>query len=117
MSTEFFKGRPPILTREQRELLDSSSEFMTAAGWADKFKVHVSVIYSYCRNHGIHLMGSKEARERKQQRDANKLTPEISKKIRMYEPPVKKEKLIRPPARYDNRSQQDVINHYLKLEI
>lgn len=116
MSNEFFKGRPPVLTREQRELLDSSSEYMTAAGWADKFKVHVSVIYSYCRNHGLHLMGSKEARERKQQRDASRVAQEM-KKIRTYEPPVKKEKLIRPPARYDNRSQQDVINHYLKLEI
>lgn len=107
-------GRPSILTDQQRALLKSSSQYMTAAGWADKFKVHVSLIYSNCRHYGLPLLGSKKANELKR---LNKPDPEISKKIRIYEPAEKKTKLVRPPAKYDNRSQQDVIDHYLKLDI
>jgi len=116
MSTERFKGRPPIMTQEQLDLLKTSSQFLTAAEWADKFGVHVSIIFSCCRHYGLPLMGTKEANERRKQRE--RPNPEISKKIkRVYEPAEKKTKMVRPPARYDNRSQEDVINHYLKLEI
>jgi len=122
MSTERFKGRPPIMTQEQLDLLKTSSQFLTAAEWAEKFNVQKTLIYSFCAHHGLKLLETKVANAQKKVVD--KPAPAANKKIRRY---MNNEeftnsrnssgKMVRPAAKYGNKSREELIDYYLKLEI
>ena len=74
-----------------------------------------TLVYQYCRQHGIGIKSVKPTgRPRNTDRVPGQVKPVQRRVIAQKEEKVI---LVRPPAKYDNRSQQDVIDHYLKLEI
>ena len=109
------------LSEIEKDFIYRNAKTASAARIAVLLGKSYALIYQYCRNHGIECQSDKRGRKTNEEREAVGVKPDPKRKyLNTAEWNAQlngNKKMVRPPAKYDNRSQQDVIDHYLKLEI
>lgn len=108
------------LSEIEKDFIHRNAKTSSVKEIAIALRKSYSLIYEYCRKVGIQY---KETKPTGRPRNTDRVPTEI-KKDRKYlteqeftDSRNKSGKLVRPPAKYDNRSQQEIIDHYLKLDI
>lgn len=90
------------------QFIRKNCENMTAGEISRKIQVSLALVIGYCVNNNLKL--KKMFPDRAHGHGGPK-----GPRLVIADPP--KKPLVRPPAKYDNRSWEEVIDHYLKLEI
>ena len=111
----------------QKQYIETNAGEKSITEMAKATDLSYSSVYQYCIHRALPIKNGRMGRPKgvkNHERVPTDAPPsEVSKRIRKY---VTNEEftnsrnssgMVRPPAKYNNRSQQEIIDYYLKLEI
>lgn len=102
----------------QRDFIKKNCQYMNGTEIAKRIGRSPSLVYDYCTKHGYELKkgepGRKEGEDYYPSSSGATFSARAIVRVKQ-EPP--KPKLVRPPAVYTNRTQDQLIDYYLNLKL
>ena len=102
------------LSEIEKDFIHRNSKKTTTKELAEVLGHSYDTIASYCRRVGLERKWQREPASEKAKRNPEATIESITKSVKKE--PVKPS-FARPPAKYNNRSQDEAINYYLNLQV